>query len=978
MARKYNDTDLDDLKRNISIEALCRSRGIDLKKHGSRDLIGKCPLPGHHDEKPSFIVTPEKNLFHCMGCDAGGSVIDLVMELDGITFREAVDQLMTSTGLIRRATSSSSQGYGGQGNKKPEKKEPAIPAERAQALLERSLSVYEKNFTETPEAKQYLDGRGITDAALFTKHRIGLSNGKLTDMLPGNGKVRKELNAVGILLDPTRSTGSEQATEKGTPRRESSRGGSPCRERFAGCVVFPVFDEEGQITTVYGRSIGDPADGGTGGKARHLYLPNRSTGLWNAQAIKSHPAIILTESVIDALSVMVAGFPNVIAVQGTNGFSAGGGSASGRKDSDIDLLKRHGVAHVTLLLDGDDAGGRAVAKLRPRLEAAGLAVTVKALPADHDPNSYLQEHGAEALKHFLASGAWTPSELPGPTPEPVPDAVSTPVRRSHCGPDEGGQAADASAQATGEGWAVTYGLRTYRVLGLDKGSHKLRATVRVEFAGKLHVDTLDFYSARSRRMLAQDLCRIFDEAPETIEGDLTRLLQACEKAATERKDSNADNRPAPVVITDADRKDAEAFGRSQNLIKRILADYEICGLVGEEHNKLLAYLAATSRKTDEPLSVLVLSSSGAGKTALQDTALLFVPPEDLVKLTSLSGKALFYKDRLSLKHKVLALEEGDGAEEASYAIRNLISAQELVIESTIKDLATGRLTTMENRVEGPSSVFLTTTNPETDPETKSRFWVTSVDEGREQTRRILLFQRQRHTLDGLVGDMAVDVILKRHRNFQRLLKPVAIVNPFADRLTYGDDRLQGRRDQPKYLNLIKAVAFLRQMQPPSPKGYGGQGSKVKYATRNGKQVAYIEVDVEDVRVANTLAHEILGRSLDELSRPGRSLLLLLDDMVEKIVERLKRENPDHGPRRTSVTFSRREIREFTGWAHTRVHRYLKELIELEYVLIDSGRNGSLCRYRLAYEGQGKNGERFMLGLTNPDELEESDGKGTQK
>jgi len=935
------DEQIEQLKKNVSILHVCSTRGIELKPHGTGDYAGKCPF--HDEDEPSFIVTPRKNLWHCMGCDKGGSVIDLVMELDGITFREAVDRLMTSTGLISRGSETAKQ-------KKPPipadlaAKPPKVSVARAAALLERTLSVYEKNFTESDEAKAYLEARGITDAALFTKHRIGLSNGKLTDMLPGNGSVRKELNAVGILLDST------------------SKNGTPKRERFAGCVVFPVFDEEGQLTTVYGRSVGD-------GPGRHLYLPNRSTGIWNAQAIKTHAEIILTESVIDALSVMVAGFPNVIAVQGTNGV----------KDSDIDTLQRQGVASVVLLLDGDDAGARACAKLRPRLEAAGLAVTVKALPEEHDPNSYLQANGAEALKRFLATDAWTPSEIPSTsavsaetssyaqraTEDRGENESAMRARESSAAPaSPGGASSEALAK---EGLVFTYGLRSYQILGLEKGTRKLRATVRVQHAGKLHVDTLDFYSSRSRRILAQDLCRIFDESPETIEADITRLLQACE-AAEEQKPSEAEKNIV-ATISPQDRKEAEEFGKSPDLIDRILADFETCGLVGEEPNKLLAYLAATSRKTDEPLSVLVLSSSGAGKTALQDTALLFVPPEELVKLTSLSGKALFYKERHALTHKVLSLEEGDGAQEATYAIRNLISAGELVIESTIKDLATGRLTTMENRVEGPTSVFITTTDPEIDPETKSRFFVTSIDEGRDQTRRILVFQRKRQTLDGLVGDMAADLILKRHRNFQRLLKPLVIVNPFADQLAYGDDRLQGRRDQPKYLNLIKAVAFLRQMQPPSPKGYGGQGSKIKYATRDGKQVAYIEIDVDDVRVANTLAHEILGKSLDELSRPGRSLLLQLDEMVEKAAERLTKESPDHKPRRTSISFTRREIREFSGWAHTRVHRYLKELIELEYVLIDSGRNGTLCRYRLAYEGQGKNGERFMLGLTNPDDLD---------
>jgi len=907
-SRKYDDAELDQLKKNVSILHVCAAHGIELERHGTADYVGRCPF--HDEDEASFVVTPGKNLWHCMGCDKGGSVIDLVMELDGLTFRQAVDQLMTSTGLVTRGTEATKQ-------KKSKPDVPTVPVERAAALLERALSVYEKNFTEQDEARAYLEARGIVDAALFSVHRIGYSTGQLSEMLPGNGKVRAELNAVGVLLDPT------------------GRVKTPKRERFGGCVVFPVFDEEGQLTTIYGRSIGD-------GKARHLFLPGRSTGLWNAAAIKTHTELILTESVIDALSVMVAGFPNVVAVQGANGL----------KDTDIETLRRHGVASVVLLLDGDDAGANACGKLRPKLEAAGLAVSVKALPAEHDPNSYLTEHGAEALGRFLASDAWTPNELA--TPEPVPDAVSTRAA------DASGQAPGTSSPACpepsrGDGLAFTYGLRTYRVLGLEKGARKLRATVRVEHAGKLHVDTLDFYSARSRRLLAQDLCRIFDESPETIEADINRLLQACEKAPT--ADTADKATPAPVVMTDADRAAAAAFARRPDLVDAILADFETCGLVGEEPNKLLAYLAATSRKMDEPLSVLVLSSSGAGKTALQDTALQFVPPEELVKLTSLSGKALFYKERQALKHKVLSLEEGDGAQEATYAIRNLISAHELVIESTIKDLATGRLTTMENRVEGPTSVFITTTDPDTDPETKSRFFVTSIDEGREQTRAILAFQRERQTLAGLVGNMAVDAILKKHRNFQRLLKPVAVVNPFADRLAYGDDRLQGRRDQPKYLNLIKAVAFLRQMQ-----------KETQHTTRNGSAVAYVLVDVEDVRIANRLAHEILGRSLDELSRPGRSLLLLLDEMVEQIVERLKKENPDHAPSRTSVSFTRREIREATGWAHTRVHRYLRELIELEYVLIDSGRNGTLCRYRLAYEGQGKNGERFMLGLTDPASL----------
>ena len=154
--------EIERLKRNISIEEVCRERGIRLDRHGSRDLIGKCPF--HEDKNPSFVVSPDKNLFHCLGCDVGGSVIDLVMKLDGIEFKEAVQKLLASTGLVRVAADLPTC---------PAKLEErsgkrlAIPPEKANALLERVVAVYEKTFAEVPDGKDYLEKRGITDAGLF-------------------------------------------------------------------------------------------------------------------------------------------------------------------------------------------------------------------------------------------------------------------------------------------------------------------------------------------------------------------------------------------------------------------------------------------------------------------------------------------------------------------------------------------------------------------------------------------------------------------------------------------------------------------------------------------------------------------------------------------------------------------------------------------------------------------------------------------
>lgn len=866
----------DAIKENIDLADYVRSCGITLSKHGNNDLKGLCPF--HDDKNPSLIITPEKQLYHCPACGAGGSVIDFAMKFHKIDLKEAVKQLSGKIGSAEKKKKSVDS----------VKKE--LSPGRANQLLERVMSMYEKTFSDVPEGRKYLENRGITDAGLFSLHRVGYCNGTLTDILPGGGKIREELTQSGILL------------ENGT-------------ERFTGCVVFPVFDSEGNAVTLYGRYTGK-------GQKRHVFLPGRPTGIWNAGALKTYPEIILVESVIDALSCEMAGFRNTVSVQGTNGLG----------DDDLTNFAECGVNSLILFLDGDETGRKAGSHLLRRL-SDGFRVRNSHCPDGMDPNDYLLREGAEKLSFLLAASPETSGEK-----KPAENA------------DE--------AKTTPDGFVFSCGIRNYEVRGLEKGLRKLKATIRLEHGGKLHVDTFDLYSARARRLFCQDVARIFDQAAETIENDMTRLVMECEKHEPGKSSGQRlETGPKEPEMTASERREAEAFGVSDRIFENILVDYEKCGLVGEESNKLLCYLAAVSRKMPEPLSVLVLSSSGAGKTALQDASLEFCPPEDVVKLTSLSGKALFYKESMSLKHKILALEEGAGAEDATYAIRNLISAGYLVIESTIKDIATGRLTTMENRVDGPTSVFQTTTDPEVDPETRSRFFVLSVDESHEQTKAILEFQRKRRTLYGLRDNIHEKNRLRTHHNFQRLLKPLAVVNPHADKLSFTANHLQSRRNQPKYLNLINAVAFLRQMR-----------KEKKSCEIRGGLVKYIEVDYEDIELANRLADEVLGSSLDDMSHPGRTLLEQLEKLVETKVFALRKIDGDNAPATEKVTFGRKDIREFCGWANSRVHRYLKELIDLEYVMIESGRNGSPYRYRLDYDGRGKDGKKFMLGLKNVDSL----------
>ena len=226
-----------------------------------------------------------------------------------------------------------------------------------------------------------------------------------------------------------------------------------------------------------------------------------------------------------------------------------------------------------------------------------------------------------------------------------------------------------------------------------------------------------------------------------------------------------------AVMSEEERAAALELLKAPNLLDRILADFERCGVVGEETNKLVGYLAAVSRKLEEPLAVVIQSSSAAGKTSLMDAVLAFVPEEDRVKYSAMTGQSLFYMGETDLKHKVLAIVEEEGAERASYALKLLQSEGELTIASTGKDPETGRLVTHEYRVEGPVMIFLTTTAVEIDEELLNRCLVLTVNEEREQTRAIHRLQRRAADARGPAGEGRTGRgILKLHQNAQRLLR----------------------------------------------------------------------------------------------------------------------------------------------------------------------------------------------------------------
>jgi hypothetical protein len=667
-------------------------------------------------------------------------------------------------------------------------------------------------------------------------------------------------------------------------------------ESLQGCITVPLMDAQGNACGFYGLSFrGDCAEG--------RYVPENVQGVFNRAAAKSSPRLIIAAGILDALVLWCSGFRNVVAFFGPM-----------MTPSQLErFTKGLENCEVCLCLG---TGKEREQLLEPHLTARLKLARVVAWPSGiNGACEFFRHHGPKDFEMLL-------SELKD-------NAVA-------------GTAA-GSLIPNHSGFEVCYDDRKYELRAIEKpGASRLKATIRaLGRQGRFVIDTVDFYLSRSRRGFMCESARLFQQPLEAIEADVNRITEQLEnyvRCQLEAKQSQV------RVFSEEDRAEGLKLGRTEDLIGEIARDIEQLGMVGERANKLVAYLVMTSRKLPEPLALLILSGSGAGKSHLQDSVLELCPEEDIIKLTSLTEHALFYKAEHSLRHKVLALEELAGARGADYAIRNLISARKLVIETTVRNPLTGKLETQVNTVHGPTAVFQTTTNPQTDAETRTRFVLISVDESPEQTRAILQCQRQSHTLEGLSRRHNRDAIVHCHHAFQRLLQPLAVVNPFEPLLAYPEEQLLVRRDHPKYLNLILTVAFLHQLQRP-----------IRHHPQLGQ---YIEVALGDIAIANELANELFGHSLDDLSPPARELLRLTQKYLQnRATSRIA----------DKTTFQRRELREAIKWSDTRLRTHLRELVEMEYLVPISGRCGLAYRYRLLEQPSQATG-RFLAGLKSVEQL----------
>jgi hypothetical protein len=372
----------------------------------------------------------------------------------------------------------------------------------------------------------------------------------------------------------------------------------------------------------------------------------------------------------------------------------------------------------------------------------------------------------------------------------------------------------------------------------------------------------------------------------------------------------------------------------------VARDVDALGYVGEETNKRLLYLVSVSRKLQGPLSAIVLSQSGAGKSGITEVIEKLTPPEDVVLLTRLTPQSLYYTEPGFLDRKLVIVEERYGSQEADYSIRVLQSRGKLIAAAPIKDPQTGSLKTRVFTVEARAAFIEATTASGVNHENATRCFELTMDESAAQTAKIHERQRRMKTEAGLALRQAAEAVQRRHWNAQRLLEALPVVIPYAEELTFPTAWMRTRRDHARFLNLIEVSAFLHQQARER---------------RGGAVVAA----VADYAAAYQLAGQVLSDTLSDLRRPLRQALT-------RIVE-LSLKGGDG-------TVSRREIREALALPDTTVRHWLAELVELEYLEAECSRGGAgkATRYRVS-ERAPRN--ELVLGLLPPEELKGRLGGG---
>lgn len=462
--------------------------------------------------------------------------------------------------------------------------------------------------------------------------------------------------------------------------------------------------------------------------------------------------------------------------------------------------------------------------------------------------------------------------------------------------------------------AITYETEEIRFTILGgirlEGLDRMRVTLKIEVANRKFKhylnnpdiadlalrQNLDLYNDTQVEKLMRKTAERLEVGSSQIAKALNEITNQLEVYRLQQLETLSKKQETKKALTEAERKAAEEFLRAENLMQRTNEAIGKSGMIGEEQNRLLMYLIFTSRKREHPLHIISLGSSATGKTHLQEKVSQLIPDEDKLEITTLSENAFYYFGQRELSHKLILIEDLDGAMNVLFPMRELQSKRKITKTVTFKDTR-GLTKTITLTVEGPVSVAGCTTRERIYEDNANRSFLIYLDESETQDEKIMQYQKLLSA--GKINTEEESKIQKLMQDCQRILQPITVRNPFAPLLQIPKEVFKPRRTNRHYLEFIEAVTFYHQYQ---------REQKTDEATGE----VYIETTIEDIAEANKLMKEILLRKSDELSGACRNYF----ENLKKYLQQEKK-----------TSFTNRDARAALRENHSNQKRFMLQLIQ---------------------------------------------------
>lgn len=665
-----------------------------------------------------------------------------------------------------------------------------------------------------------------------------------------------------------------------------------------GCITFALKDCHGQSVSLYGRSVRD------NDKAKHYYTANRK-GLYPNYPPAETTKLILTESVIDTATLLqVPEITNeffILALYGTNGLTAEHINAIQQLES---------LTEIILFFDGDEAGRAANEKqgvyLQKLLE--NIKITVVETPEKEDINSLSIGHESGIFTELLKNRKpflFSIEKEKEPVLSVVPPKQNSEINTSNP-------------------YKITYPTETatYHVKGgISKTLESLKITLEIEHptTSRKSRTKPDLYEDKQVEKVSREAGEKLGIRADLIEMDLSSLTDLLDEYREQQlKENQPEEENQKVIVPIPEQQRCISFLKQKQLVQKFNQLIEKSGITGEANNRIFLFVIATAYKMPDTLHALIQGSSGSGKTYLSRQITDLMPKEDVIRLTRVTESSFYNYGEYELQHKLIVLEDVDGLkEEAEFAFRELQSNNEIISSTSTKDENSGNIRAQIKRVKGPIGSIATTTKGEIYEDNMSRIFLLAVDEGKEQTHRIIKYQNLKAA--GMINKAEELKTRDFVQNCIRMLKPYEVINPFANKILLPPEAHKIRRLTELYHAFINQITLLNQYQ------------------RKRDNQGRLITEKEDIQTAIEIMFDSIILKIDEL-----------DGSLRQFYEDLKAYIMQQGEEYQNYQFTQREIRQALKISKTQIYRCFNDLMSLEYLTQTGGYANRGFSYKIMY------------------------------